>query len=57
MVTDPDEFQVIFMGFEKSQKLNIEINGISIRTNEEGKLLGITIDSKVAISESCGSYL
>ena len=47
MVTNPEKFQVIFMGFEKSQKLNIEINGISIRTTEEGKLLGITIDSKL----------
>ena len=35
------------MGLEKGQKLSLEINGISIRTNEEVKILGITIDSKV----------
>ena len=34
------------MGLEKGQKLSPQINGISIRTTEEVKLLGITIDSK-----------
>ena len=57
MAANPDKFQVIFMGLEKDQKLSLEINGISIRTTEEVKLLGITIDSKVAISESRGRYL
>ena len=47
MAANPDKFQVIFMGLEKGQKLSIEINGISIRTTEEVKLLGITIDSKL----------
>ena len=35
------------MGLEKGQKLNLEINGVSIRATEEVKLLGITIDSKL----------
>ena len=39
-----DKFQVTFMGLEKGQKLSLEINGISIRTTEDIKLLGITID-------------
>ena len=43
----PDKPQVIFMGLEKAQQLSLEINGISIRTTEEVKLLGITIDSKL----------
>ena len=47
MAANPDKFQVIFMGLEKGQILNLEINGISIRTTEEVKLLGITIDSKL----------
>ena len=47
MTANPDKFQVIFMGLEKGQILNLEINGISIRTTEEVKLLGITIDSKL----------
>ena len=47
MAANPDEFQVILMGLEKGQKLSLEINGISIRTTEEVKLLGIAIDSKL----------
>ena len=35
------------MGLEKGKKLSLEINGISIRTTEEVRLLGITIDSKL----------
>ena len=35
------------MGLEKGQKFNLEINGISIRTTEEVKLLGIMINSKL----------
>ena len=47
VVANPDKFQVIFMGLEKGQKLCLEINGQSIKTTEEVKLLGITIDSKL----------
>ena len=43
MTANPGKFQVIFMGHEKGQKLSLEINGISIRTTEEVKLLGIKI--------------
>ena len=35
------------MGLKKGRKLSLEISGISIRMNEEAKLLGITIDSKL----------
>ena len=34
------------MRLNKGQKLNLEINGISIKTTEEVKFLGIKIDSK-----------
>ena len=37
------------MGLDKGQKLSLEINGLSIRTTEEVKLLGISIDSKLQI--------
>ena len=47
MVANPDKFQVIFMGLEKGQKVSLEINGQPIKTTEEVKLLGITIDSKL----------
>ena len=47
MVANPDKFQMIFMGLEKGQKLKFEVNGISIRTTEEVKLLGVTTDSKL----------
>ena len=33
------------MGLEKGQKLNLKLNGISLRTTEEVELLGIKIDS------------
>ena len=35
------------MGLEKGEKLSLKINGISVRTTEEVKLLGITIDLKL----------
>ena len=47
MAGNPEKFQVIFMGLEKGQKLKFEVNGISIRTTEEVKLIGITINSKL----------
>ena len=47
VASSPDKFQVIFMVLEKGQKLSLEINGISTRTTEEVKLLGIMIDSKL----------
>ena len=47
LATNADKYQVIFTGLEKLRKLSLEINGISIRITEEGKLLEITIDSKV----------
>ena len=47
MAANPDKFQLIFMRLEKGQKFSLDINGISIRTTEEVKLLGITIDSKL----------
>ena len=47
MAANPDKFQFISMGLEKGQKLSLEINGISIRTFEEVKFLGVTIDSKL----------
>ena len=46
MVANPDKFQVNFLGLEKGQTLNPE-NGIPMRTAEEVKLIGITIDSKL----------
>ena len=45
--SNPEKFQAIFMGLEKGQKLNFEVNGISIKTKKEVNLLGITIDSKL----------
>ena len=47
MAANPEQFQMIFMGLEKGQQLSHEINGISIKTTEEVKLLGITTDSKL----------
>ena len=47
MAANPEEFQVMFMGLGKGQKLSLEINCLSIRTTEEVKLLGITIGSKL----------
>ena len=47
MVANPDKFQVTFMALEKGQKVSLEINGQPIKTTEEVKLLGITIDSKL----------
>ena len=47
MAASPDKLLVIFMGLQKIQKLSLEINGISIRTTEGVKLIGITIDSKL----------
>ena len=47
MAANPGKFLVIFMGLEKGQTLSLEINDITIRTTEEVKLLGITIDSKL----------
>ena len=47
MAANPDKFQVMFTDLKKGQKLSLEINGISIRTTEEVKLLGIMIDSKL----------
>ena len=35
------------MRLEKGQKLSLEINGKPIKTTEEVKLLGITIESKL----------
>ena len=47
MAANSGKFEVIFMSLEKGQILGLEINDISIRTTEEVKLLGITIDSKL----------
>ena len=47
MAANPDKFQVIFAGLKKGQKLSLEIHGVSIRTTEEVKPLGMTIDSKL----------
>ena len=37
----------MFTDLEKGQKLSLEINDISIRTTEEVRRLGITIDAKL----------
>ena len=47
MAANLDKFQVMFMGLEKGQTLSLKINGISIRTTEEVKLLRITINSNL----------
>ena len=47
MVSNPDKFQVTFIDLEKGEKLSLDINGISIGTTEEVKLLGTTTDSKL----------
>ena len=48
MAANPDKVQVIFMGLEKGQKLSLEISGgVSVRTTEDVKLLGIAIESKL----------
>ena len=41
------------MGLEKGQNLSPGINGISIRTTEEVKLLGITIDFQSHVEAIC----
>ena len=46
MAANADKIQVMFIGLDKGQKLNLEINVIPIRPTENVKLLGITIDSK-----------
>ena len=47
MAANQGKFQVMFMDLEKGQKSGLKISGISIRTTEEVKLLGTTIDSKL----------
>ena len=47
MVANLDKFHPIFMGLEKGQRVNLEINGQPIKATEEVKLLRIAIDSKL----------
>ena len=44
MVVNPSKFQVIFLGTKGKSNLCIEIDGSSIKSNKEVKLLGVTID-------------
>ena len=44
MVVNPSKFQVIFVGTKGKSNLCIEIDGSSIKSNKEVKLLGVTID-------------
>ena len=41
---NPSKFQVIFLGTKGKSNLCIEIDGSSIKSNKEVKLLGVTID-------------
>ena len=44
MVVNPSKFQVIFLGTKGKSNRCIEIDGSSIKSNKEVKLLGVTID-------------
>ena len=54
MAANPEKFLVIFIGIEQGQKLSLEIDGISIRTTEEVKLLGTTSQMVEAFSRIAG---
>ena len=54
MAANPEKFQMIFIGIEQGQKLSLEIDGISVRTTEEVKLLGTTSQKVEAFSRIAG---
>ena len=47
MVANPSEFQVMFMGLNKDNKLCLEIDEKIIPSTNQVELLGITIDAKL----------
>ena len=47
VVANPAKFQVVFLGFKKSQNLLLEIKGEVIPTSNVVKLLGVIINSKL----------
>ena len=56
-VVNPDKFQVIFLGTQNRTNLCVSINGNEIKSTNQVKLLGITIDDKLNflphIRETC----
>lgn len=61
MVANPDKFQVIFLGSNIPAEICIELNSFTIRSSEEVKLLGVTIDRRLSflphIQNICGRIL
>ena len=56
-VVNPDKFQVIFLGTQNRTNLCVSINGNEIKSTNQVKLFGITIDGKLNflphIRETC----
>ena len=45
MVANLSKFQVIFLGIKEKSNLCIAIDGLSVKSGKEVKLLGVTIDN------------
>ena len=60
MVSNPEKFQMIFLGPHTQNKLTeLELNGLKLKNCEKVRLLGVTIDNKLTfsshISEICAT--
>ena len=55
MVANPGKFQVMFLGLNIYQKFCIEIYDLVIKPTNSVKLLGITIDSKLKLTDQVKS--
>ena len=51
MVTNPDKFQVMFLGLNEKHKLRLNIEGVKISATKNVKLLGIEIDNQLRFSK------
>ena len=51
MVANPSNFQFMFMGLGHDYKLCMEIDEIVIKTVQQVKVLGVTIDSKLKFDD------
>ena len=56
MAANPDKCQVNFMELEKSQKLSLETNSISIKVAEVVRLLGIRVDSELQFQSHVDAF-
>ena len=51
LVANPAKFQMMFLGHDTKQPINIEIDGINIQSADCVKLLGVFIDKKLSFNE------